>query len=82
MIAQKQESSVQFSRLIEGLFSPAEGWPLVVSAAFLAPRDGRLSDGNRAQPSEAAQARDGTALALMRDSLRARLFRNSLSRML
>jgi hypothetical protein len=76
MIAQKQKSSVQFSRLADAIQSPAEVWPLMVAAAFLAPRGWRLGDGNRARRPEAAPASDGVAIAAMRDTLRSDLSRN------
>ena len=86
MIAQKQESSVQFTRLNDVIFSPAEVWALVVVlAAFPAPKGWHLGDRQRAQRSELAPASDGIGLASRRDALRrscARLFQKSLSRML
>jgi hypothetical protein len=86
MIAQKQESSVRFTRLSDVIFSPAEVWALVVVLAALpAPKGWHLSDRQRLQRSELASASDGIGLASRREALRrlcARLFQKSLSRML
>ncbi len=63
MIAQKQESSVQFSRLNDVIFSRAEVWSLlVVLAAFPTQKGWRLADRQRAQRSELAPVSDGIGL--------------------
>jgi hypothetical protein len=86
MIAQKQESSVQFSRLNVVIFSPAEVWSLVVVlAAFPMPKGWRPADRRRAQRPELVPVRDALALASRRGALRrsgARLLQKSPSRML
>jgi hypothetical protein len=54
MIAQKQESSVQFRRLSDALFSPADVWPLVaILATFLL----REAGGSTMQPRNARSER-------------------------
>lgn len=46
MIAEKQESRLQFNQLIDALFASSETWPSVVSAAFPLASGKPLDDGN------------------------------------
>jgi hypothetical protein len=72
MIAQKQESSVALSRVIDAIFSSAEVWPsIVVSATFRLPRDWWLGGLNRAKRSEVAPVGRGKTIGSMRATRRA-----------
>jgi hypothetical protein len=46
MIAEKQESRLQFNQQIDALFASAERWPVAVSAAFPLVNGKPLDDGN------------------------------------
>jgi hypothetical protein len=59
MIAQKQENSVQFRRLIDAIVAPAAVWPLVVAAAFLSPRGWPLGDATARNARRSPPASDG-----------------------